>query len=300
MVSELSEPLEQFISSCEQRGSKHTRSAYASDLEQFRAFAVSREISRWSGVQRDDVRAYLAFRHRAGLSSRSIHRQLSAIRSFFDFLCKRGVVQANPARAVRAPRLSRSLPHTLDADQVSSLLAPDPSDDLELRDLAMLELFYSSGLRLSELVQLDLGDVDLNAGWVLVREGKGRKSRYVPLGRYAVEALRRWLAARVGFADAAEAAVFVSQRGRRIAPRTVQARVLRWQCSKGFAEHVHPHMLRHSFASHLLESGGDLRAVQEMLGHANLATTQIYTHLDFQHLAAVYDKTHPRAKKRSP
>ncbi len=292
--------LEQFVLSCEQRGSRHTRAAYARDLQQFRAFAEREGIGHWGDVQRHHVRAYLALRHREGLSARSLHRELAALRSFFDFLSKRGDVPANPARSVRAPKLSQVLPRTLDADQVAGLLAPPPADDLEVRDAAMWELFYSSGLRLSELVRLDLADVELRAGWVLVREGKGRKSRYVPLGRFAIDALNRWLPARTAWVGAAESAVFVSRRGQRIAPRTVQARLLRWQCQKGFEQHVHPHMLRHSFASHVLESGGDLRAVQEMLGHANLSTTQIYTHLDFQHLAAVYDKAHPRAKKRAP
>ncbi len=298
MASELDEPLAQFLQSCEQRGSRHTNAAYSRDLDRFRAFAEMQGVMQWSQVHRRQVRDYLTLRHRGGLSARSIHRIRAAIRSFFDFLVKRGVVPVNPAHSVRAPKLSRALPRTLDADQVSGLLAPPPDDDLETRDVAMLELFYSSGLRLSELVRLNLADVDLGTGWVLVREGKGRKTRYVPLGRQAVDALKTWLSVRQGYAGDTEPALFLSQRGCRIAARTVQARLLRWQCRKGFEQHVHPHMLRHSFASHLLESGGDLRAVQEMLGHANLATTQIYTHLEFQHLAAVYDRTHPRARKR--
>lgn len=300
MNAELHEPLQQFLQNCEQRGSPHTLAAYSRDLEQFRTFCETQGIVRWGDVQQHQVRTFLAMRHRAGLSSRSVHRELAAIRSFFGFLLKRGQLSLNPARSVRAPKLSRALPHALDVDQVSSLLASNPADDLETRDLAMWELFYSSGLRLAELVHLDLPDIDLQAGWVLVREGKGRKSRYVPLGRFAIGALEGWVRLRSSLAGAREMAVFVSRQGRRIAPRTVQARLLRWQCQKGFDQHVHPHMLRHSFASHLLESGGDLRAVQEMLGHANLSTTQIYTHLDFQHLAAVYDRAHPRAKKRGP
>lgn len=298
MAHELVEPLRQFLENCAQRGSPRTEAAYSRDLEHFRAFCEGEGIRRWPEVQRHHVRAHLAARHRAGLHSRSIHRELAAIRSFFGFLVRRGELTLNPARSVRAPKLSRALPHTLDADQVHGLLAPAPADDLETRDLAMWELFYSSGLRLSELVQLDLADIDRNAGWVFVREGKGRKARYVPLGSYAGQALDRWLEVRSGLVGAEEPAVFVSRLGRRIAPRTVQARLLRWQCHKGFDRHVHPHLLRHSFASHLLESGGDLRAVQEMLGHANLSTTQIYTHLDFQHLATVYDQAHPRARKR--
>lgn len=300
MAIEPAAAVEQFVLSCGQRGSTHTKAAYSRDLRRFQSFSEAENIGHWGEVQRHHVRAYLASRHREGLSARSIHRELAAIRSFFDFLLKRGDVPVNAARSVRAPKLSRVLPRTLDADQVAGLLTPPPADDLEVRDAAMWELFYSSGLRLSELVHLNLADIDLRAGWVLVREGKGRKSRYVPLGRFAADALNQWLAVRVGFVGDTESAVFVSQRGQRIAPRTVQSRLLRWQCHKGFEQHVHPHMLRHSFASHLLESGGDLRAVQEMLGHANLSTTQIYTHLEFQHLAAVYDKAHPRAKKRAP
>lgn len=299
MATELSGPLDQFLQHCEQRGSRHTKSAYSSDLDQFRAFVEAEGVRDWGEVQRGQVRAYLALRHRDGLSSRSIHRQLAAIRSFFDFLIKGGAMSVNAARSVRAPKLSRTLPRTLDADEVSALLAPSPADHLETRDLAMWELFYSSGLRLSELVHLDLADIDTDSGWVWVREGKGRKSRYVPLGRLAIDSLNQWFSVRKTYARDTEVAVFVSRRGYRIAPRTVQARLLHWQCQKGFDQHVHPHMLRHSFASHLLESGGDLRAVQEMLGHANLSTTQIYTHLEFQHLAAVYDNTHPRAKKRT-
>jgi integrase/recombinase XerC len=181
---------------------------------------------------------------------------------------------------------------------MTGLLEAPPGDVLELRDIAMWELFYSSGLRLSELTQLDLVDLDLSAGGVLIRHGKGEKSRHVPVGRCAIRALEAWLAQRAAFAGAEERAVFLSRRGTRIAPRTVQSRLERWQRKLGLPEHVHPHMLRHSFASHLLESSGDLRAVQELLGHANLGTTQVYTHLDFQHLASVYDQAHPRARKR--
>jgi len=298
MEPEVLDSLNRFLEGCERRGSPHTQKAYARDLEQFRHFCESQTIERWADVMSHHVRSHLSARHRQGLSARSLHRELAAVRSFFDFLMKRGELAENPARAVRAPKLSRKLPRTLDVDQVAGLLAAAPADDLEARDLAMWELFYSSGLRLSELVKLDLADVDRPNGWVLVREGKGRKSRYVPLGRCAVEALAHWLGARAAYAADGEAAVFVSRRGGRIAGRTVQARLYSWQCRKAIDQHVHPHMLRHSFASHLLESGGDLRAVQEMLGHANLSTTQIYTHLDFQHLASVYDKAHPRAKKR--
>jgi integrase/recombinase XerC len=287
-----------FLERCGQRGSQHTRAAYGRDLEQFRVYCGRVGVERWADVSGHHIKSYVTERHREGLTPRSLHRKLASIRSFFDFLVRRGDLTHNPARAVRAPKLGRSLPRLLDVDQVNGLLGASPSDSLEVRDLAMWELFYSSGLRLSELVQLDLKDIDLARGWVLVREGKGRKSRYVPIGHYAVDALTKWLKLRADFASSEEAALFVGQRGGRIAARSVQGRLTRWQRQKAGDQPVHPHMLRHSFASHVLESGGDLRAVQDMLGHANLSTTQIYTHLDFQRLASVYDQAHPRAKKR--
>jgi integrase/recombinase XerC len=300
MNAELGGSVRDFLQSCEQRGSALTKRAYGRDLDRFGRHVEELGIEHWADVQRSHVRDYLALRHRDGLSSRSLHRELAAVRSFFAFLARRGVVTGNPARSVRAPKLTRGLPRTLDADQLSGLLAASPHDDLEVRDKAMWELLYSSGLRLSELTNLDLADLDLASGWVSVREGKGRKSRYVPVGRCAIDALGSWLQFRAQFAEAGEPAVFVSRTGSRISRRSVQVRLARWRVSKGFDRHIHPHMLRHSFASHLLESGSDLRAVQEMLGHANLSTTQVYTHLDFQHLAAVYDKAHPRAKKQVP
>jgi integrase/recombinase XerC len=294
------ESLQAFLQRCGQRGSPHTQAAYGRDLEQFLLYCGRLGVEHWADVQSLQVKSYLAERHREGLTARSLHRKLASIRSFFDFLIRRGDLNRNAARTVRAPKLARTLPRTLDVDQVTGLLAAPAADELEARDLVMWELFYSSGLRLSELVKLDLNDIDLQQGWVLVREGKGRKSRYVPLGRYALEAIGRWLPLRSAYAEGpGEKALFISQRGARIAPRTVQARLNRWQRQKACDQPVHPHMLRHSFASHVLESGGDLRAVQEMLGHANLSTTQIYTHLDFQRLAAVYDQAHPRARKSS-
>lgn len=282
----------------QRRASPHTLDGYAHDLDRLREFCQERDIDAWTDLGAAKIREHIANRHRGGLESRSLQRELSAIRGFFDFLVKRGESQANPARGVRAPKAPRRLPRLLDVDQMAGLLDAAPDDELEIRDLAMWELFYSSGLRLAELTGLDLADMDLRAGSVLVRLGKGRKSRQVPVGRLAVEALERWLALRGGFAAAGEAALFVSRRGGRIAKRTVQCRLEHWQLKLGLPERVHPHRLRHSFASHLLESSGDLRAVQELLGHANLATTQVYTHLDFQHLASVYGRAHPRAKKR--
>lgn len=300
MVEEADRQLAAFLDTLrfQQRASPHTLAGYGHDLARLREFCVDRGIQSWTDLASAHVREHIARRHREDIGSRSLQRELSAIRGFFDFLVKRGEVGQNPARGVRAPKAPRRLPKLLDVDQMAGLLEVSPEDPLELRDLAMWELFYSSGLRLSELTGLDLPDLDLQAGMVLVREGKGRKTRHVPLGRYAAQAVQRWLAIRAGYANVGEPALFVSRLGGRIAQRTVQVRLERWQGKLGVPEHVHPHMLRHSFASHLLESSGDLRAVQELLGHANLGTTQVYTHLDFQHLASVYDRAHPRARKR--
>jgi integrase/recombinase XerC len=219
------------------------------------------------------------------------------VRTFFASLLRAGLAAGNPAVHVQAPKPPRRLPATLDADQMATLLKAEPADALEARDAAILELFYSSGLRLSELTGLDIGDVDLDDRTVRVL-GKGSKARIVPLGRVADAALRRWLVVRGEALRVEERALFVSRRGTRLSPRSVQARIDVWARRRGMPVRVHPHMLRHSFASHLLESSGDLRAVQELLGHASLSTTQVYTHLDFQHLAHIYDKAHPRARKR--
>lgn len=281
------------------RASTHTLTAYRRDLENLLAFCANQvELRGWPDLRQHHIRAHLAQRHRQGVESRSLQRELSAIRGFFDFLVKEGGAGLNPARGVRAPKAPRQLPGVLDVDQVTGMLEAEPQGELENRDVAMWELFYSSGLRLSELTGLDCVDVDLDAGSAYVRSGKGRKSRYVPVGSKACAALRNWLEFRPRHAASGEPALFVSARGGRIAPRTVHMRLARWRVKHGMDAHVHPHMLRHSFASHMLEGSGDLRAVQELLGHANIATTQIYTHVDFQHLAAVYDQAHPRARKR--
>jgi integrase/recombinase XerC len=198
---------------------------------------------------------------------------------------------------VQAPKPSRRLPSTLDADQVASLLELTGDDDLTVRDRAMLELFYSSGLRLAELVGLDVDDLDFGDRTVRVT-GKGSKSRVVPVGRHALEAVRAWVKVRGAYCGVEQRAMFVSVRGTRLAARTIQSRIKHWAVVQGSPTHVHPHMLRHSFATHLLESRGDLRAVQELLGHASISTTQVYTHLDFQHLAQIYERSHPRARRR--
>ena len=243
------------------------------------------------------VRRYVAWRHRAGASGRTLQRELSSLRSLYRWLLREGTARVSPAVGVRAPKTPRKLPSTLDADQLCRLLDQPEDDLLAIRDTAMVELFYSSGLRLSELVAVNLGDIDMADGALSVT-GKGAKTRRVPVGSQARDAVGRWMRVRANLAADGEPALFVSSRGSRIHPRTVQARLAQWAQERGAARGVHPHLLRHSFASHLLESSGDLRAVQELLGHSDISTTQVYTHLDFQHLAQVYDQAHPRAKKK--
>ena len=277
--------------------SVHTVRGYRRDLAFFVRYLESKGVPDWPSVDAGLVRSFVAWRHRGSVGGRSIQRGLSALRTFFDFCVREGAMAGNPARAVSAPKASRRLPNVLDTDRAGALVELDGDDPLSLRDRAMLELTYSSGLRLSELCGLAVSDVDLEGGLVTVL-GKGRKVRVVPVGRHARDAVRAWLAARAALATPGESALFVSRRGRRISARTVQARFAGRARERGIGVHVHPHMLRHSFATHLLESSGDLRAVQELLGHADIGTTQVYTHLDFQHLAAVYDKAHPRARKK--
>lgn len=283
----------------EVRASEHTIKNYRRDIGHLIRYCKSKAIDHWIDLKQSDIRAHIASRHRQGISSKSLQRELSAIRSFYNFLLKKRLAENNPAQYVKAPKQSRKLPKTLDVDQINGLLEAGTSSVLEIRDLAMFELFYSSGLRLSELAALNLTDIDLPDRSLIVRSGKGGKSRLLPIGGKAVSALENWLAQRLKMATAVENALFVSSRGTRLGPRSIQLRLAQWCRKKGIAEHLHPHMLRHSFASHLLESSQDLRAVQELLGHSNISTTQIYTHLDFQHLAEVYDKAHPRAKKKS-
>jgi len=275
----------------------HTQAAYRRDLDALLAFCEQEGIADLADLDVYHVRRFAALSYRRGQSARSVARRLSATRSLLANLVELGTIKANVAVHVQAPKASRRLPATLDADQVASLLELSGDDDLTLRDRAMLELFYSSGLRLAELVGLNLGDLDFADRTVRVT-GKGSKSRVVPVGRQALEAVRNWLRVRARLSAPQEPAMFVSRRGTRLAPRTVQARIKHWALVQQSRSHVHPHMLRHSFATHLLESSGDLRAVQEMLGHASLSTTQVYTHLDFQHLAEIYDQSHPRARRR--
>lgn len=295
--------LETFLAQlADKRGySAHTLAAYRRDVTHFAQYLSShqdgsREINAWGDVDIQQVRAYAASRHRAGISGRSLQRTLSALRVFFRYLASQDQIQTNPVQYVRAPRTPRKLPPVLDVDQMDRLLAIKAGDPLALRDHAIMELAYSSGLRLAELVSLDVSSLDLPERLVDII-GKGGKERKTPVGRIACEVLVAWLEARLGLAASDETALFVGRRGRRLTPRAVQYRMRDWALRMGINQHVHPHMLRHAFASHLLESSGDLRAVQELLGHADISTTQVYTHLDFQHLAQVYDKAHPRAKR---
>jgi integrase/recombinase XerC len=281
----------------ERRLSPHTVEAYERDLRALLAFCEREQIASFKTLDSFNVRRFAAESHRKGLGARSVARRLSAVRTFLNYLVETGVLKSNAGVHVQAPKAPKRLPATLDADQVASLLAISGDDPVTLRDRAILELFYSSGLRLAELVGLDLGAVDGADRTVRVL-GKGGKTRVVPVGKHALAALEDWLAVRSELARAGEMALFVGRRGERISPRTVQKRVNEWAKRQGAPTAVHPHMLRHSFATHVLESSRNLRAVQEMLGHASLSTTQIYTHLDFQHLASVYDQAHPRARKR--
>lgn len=284
--------------------SSHTLAAYRHDLQALAAFCDRRNVQRWSDLNNFQVRAFAAAEHAGGIAPRSIQRRLSAVRSFYEYLLREGHAKNNPAQEVRAPKTKKRLPATLDADQMARLLDFRAGDSLSARDKAMMELFYSSGLRLSELVGLDTAAVDLKDRTVRVL-GKGAKTRIVPIGRHAVEALKHWLGERAalirkkpGLASAHAGPIFVGKSGLPLSVRAVQLRVSAWARRQGLSQHVHPHMFRHSFATHLLESSGDLRGVQELLGHADISTTQVYTHLDFQHLASVYDAAHPRARRR--
>lgn len=296
----LREWAERFLSHLgeERRLSSRTIASYRRDISQIGGWAVARGIIEWSLLSQQDIRLYAAWRRRRGISAKTLQRELSALRSLFRYLLREGAVGSNPVQGVRAPKAERKLPAALDVDQLQRLLDVDVSDPLELRDLAMLELFYSSGLRLAELVSLDVGDVDAQDATVEV-VGKGAKTRRVPVGSVALGMIEKWLPLREQLAGAEQKALFVSRRGTRLQRRSVQARLERWSLCHGLGAGLHPHLLRHSFATHLLESSGDLRAVQELLGHSNISTTQIYTHLDFQHLARVYDQAHPRARRRT-
>lgn len=279
----------------ERRLSPRTLEAYRAQLLRAAASMGAQGLASWSQVRRDQLRALVADEHRRGLAPRSLAQMLAAIRSFYRWQLRREPgAAANPAQGLKPPKAGRRLPAVLDADQVTQLVEIPDDETLSTRDRAMLELFYSSGLRLSELAGLRWGDLDLASGEVRVL-GKGAKTRVLPVGRQAREALA---ALQQHSGAAPEAPVFGNGRGGALSPRAIQLRVKHWAQRQGLWQRVHPHLLRHSFASHLLESSGELRAVQELLGHADIGTTQIYTHLNFQHLAEVYDRAHPRAKRR--
>ena len=276
------------------RASTHTVAAYRRDLGAAADWLAARGHAAWASVAIADLRDYLAHRHRAGAKPASLSRLASALRSFYTWQMRQGRADTNPATGLRAPKKPAKLPETIDVDDLARVLDAAPEDTLETRDLALLELFYSAGARLAEVADLDLADIDLAEGEARVI-GKGNKERRVPMGTKAVAALQRWLAVRNTLAAPGTTALFVSRRGTRLSRRSIAARMERWALAHGLPVHLHPHKLRHSFATHLLESSADLRAVQELLGHAHISTTQIYTHLDFAHLSRVYDAAHPRA-----
>ncbi len=283
----------------ERRLSPHSVSAYRRDLANLATLTHDKPLAEL-GVS--DIRGAIVRLRSQNLAATSVARQLSSWRGFFAFACRRLGYAANPCVGLRPPKVAKALPEVLTPDVCTQLLdgPSDPASDdaLQARDRAMFELFYSSGLRLSELSGLDTEDLNLKAGEAQVT-GKGRKTRIVPVGSQALAALAAWMPHRTALARDATAALFVSQRGTRLSARSIQLRLDRWALQAGVSQHVHPHLLRHAFATHVLQSSGDLRAVQEMLGHASISTTQVYTHLDWQHLAKVYDQAHPRARKKS-
>jgi len=281
----------------ERQLSINTVNAYARDLTVLEAWRRDKHFDQWQQFSPADIRDIAATAFRRGQSPSSIQRLLSSIRNFFKYLIKEGLLESNPAQDISAPKKSRRLPSVLDIDEISHLLNIPGDDALAKRDRAILELFYSSGLRLSELTGLNLHDLDLAEGSARVT-GKGNKQREVPVGKMARQAISEWLKVRVELLRGDSDAIFISKQGKRLSVRSIQSRIDHWSKQLGLHQHVHPHMLRHSFASHMLESSGDLRAVQELLGHADISTTQIYTHLNFDHLARVYDEAHPRARKK--
>ena len=288
--------LERYLSylAHERRLSPHTISAYSRDGRLLAGLAGERGLD---ALSTQVIRRFIALLHGKGQSPRSLARILSSWRGLYEWLARRREVASNPCSGVRAPRAPKYLPPTLSPDEAVRLVSVEEATPAGIRDRALFELAYSCGLRVSELTGLDLQHLDREAGEVRVT-GKGSKTRIVPVGALALAAIARWLGPRAGMARPGEKALFVGRSGRRLSPREVQKRIKRWAVAAGLEVDVHPHMLRHSFASHVLQSSGDLRAVQEMLGHASIASTQVYTHLDFQALAKVYDQAHPRARRR--
>lgn len=288
--------LERYLSHLrnERRLAGNTLAAYDRDTRMLQSLAGARTLGE---LRSADIRRFVATLHGKGNSPRTLARVVSCWRGFYAWLARHREVASNPCTGVRAPKAARMLPKTLSPDEAVRLVSHADTTPLGIRDRALFELAYSSGLRVSELTGLDVASIDAATGEARVT-GKGSKTRIVPVGEAALAAIAAWLALRVGLAASGEAALFVGRSGARLAPREVQRRIKRWAAAAGLAVDVHPHMLRHSFASHVLQSSGDLRAVQEMLGHASIASTQVYTHLDFQHLAKVYDAAHPRARRK--
>lgn len=276
--------------------SPHTLKSYAYHLQAASKYFAAMQITSWKTLTITDVRSLVVQCRRSGLQPAGLSLRLSALRSFLDWMVKQGKLSANPAKGIPVPRQGRRLPKNIDVDEVHQLMNIDSNDPLQVRDKAMLELMYSSGLRLSELVRLNCQQLSLERAQVNVI-GKGNKERNLPVGSKAIESLQHWIAIRELFLPEDDA-LFIAKSGKRISARNVEKRFAQWGIKQGLSSHLNPHKLRHSFATHMLESSGDLRAIQELLGHANLSTTQIYTHLDFQHLANVYDVAHPRAKRR--
>ncbi|MEL0660754.1 tyrosine recombinase XerC [Psychromonas arctica] len=270
---------------------------YQRHLNEFIALLEAQDILTWQELDTHQVRLLAKQLHQNGIKARSIATKLSALRSFLEYLVKNDQLSFNPAKGVSAPKLDKPLPKNISVDDMDQLLDIDGDDPLTIRDHCMMELMYSSGLRLSELVGINLKDIKLSEKEVMVT-GKGSKQRLLPITKSAVETITLWLKIRPDFAEEGEKALFLSKQKKRISTRSVQMRMEKWGLAQSLPSHVNPHKLRHSFATHMLESSGNLRAVQTLLGHADLATTQIYTHLDFQHLAEVYDKAHPRAKRK--
>ncbi|MGV6987441.1 tyrosine recombinase XerC [Testudinibacter sp. P80/BLE/0925] len=297
-VTALSQPLQGYWNylRIERQLSPHTLSNYQHQLEQIILMLQAQGIENWRQVDAGVVRYLLAASRKQGLNAKSLALRLSSLRGFLNYLLSQGDIKVNPAAAVSAPKQAKRLPKNIEAEQVGQLLDNASNEPIDLRDLAMMELMYSAGLRLNELQQLNIQDLQSRTRELRVL-GKGNKERILPYGRYAAQAIQKWLAVRMLF-NPEDDALFVSLRGKRISHRAIQKRLEVWGQRQGLPTHLNPHKLRHSFATHMLESSADLRAVQELLGHANLSTTQIYTHLDFKHLADVYDSAHPRAKRK--
>jgi len=290
-------PIEQFLNylKSEKQLSLNTQINYRRQLYAIIDLSRDLDLTNWQDLDSSAVRLLISRSRQTGLQARSLSLRLSALRSFLDWMVKNELIVANPARGVVNPKLGQHLPKNIDIDEVNQLLNIEYNDPLSVRDRAMLEVMYGSGLRLSELVNINCRELNLREGEVRVM-GKGNKERKLPLGRESIKWIEHWLSMRNQF-NPHDDALFISKLGKRISPRNVEKRFAQWGVKQGLSSHVHPHKLRHSFATHMLESSGDLRAVQELLGHADLSTTQVYTHLDFSHLSEVYDSAHPRAKR---